>query len=278
MKLSLAGVVCCFPGGSGIAVGQERTPSAPPPVETTDVARLVRAKVPWTWLLKDPDAGTAVVTPDQLSQAQMIRRLARLARSRSLDADVRYMRLRSALDDAALAEIMRMDLESRIVISDAVRNAYVRSHPGRYDQYRLRHIYVATSGARDGSDRSDEQARTIADGLGARLAGGEQFDALARRYSDDTATAAQGGELSVLLGAYMARPFFDAVRGRPEGFVTSPVRADGGYHIIRIDQHIPATATSASYQIDQDIIAERLPKLIEEAVAQDAPRADAASR
>ncbi|NJR79534.1 hypothetical protein HBH26_13165 [Sphingomonas sp. 36D10-4-7] len=277
MKMFLAGVLCCLMGASGMAVGQERASSEPLPVETADVARLVRAKVPWTWLLKDPDAGTAVVTADQLSQARAIRRIAKLARSRSLDDDVRYTRLRNALDDAALAELARLDLERQITISDTAREAYLASHPGRYDQYRLRHIYIATNGARDGSNRSDGQARTIAEEIKARLASGEQFEALASQYSDDTATAAQGGELSVLLGAYMARPFLDAVRGRKEGFVTSPVRGDEGYHLIRIDQHIPATATSASYQIDQDIIAERLPSLIDAALAQ-AARPDVANR
>lgn len=278
MKLSLATTMCCFMGASEMAFGQERAPSKPLHVETADVARLVRAKVPWTWLLKDPDAGVAVVTPDQLSQAQVIRKLAEVSRQRGLDSDMRYKRLRKALDDAALAEIARLYLEGRITISDATREAYLTSHPGRYDQYRLRHIYIATNDARDGSNRSDEQAHAIAKALRARLAKGEQFDALARRYSDDTATAAQGGELSVLLGAYMARPFLDAVRGHKDGFVTSPVRGDAGYHLILIDQHIPATVASASYQIDQDIVAERLPLLIDEAVAQATTRSDTTSR
>lgn len=260
-----------------MAADQGRVPSKPLPVEAADIARLVRAKVPWTWLLKDPDAGTAVVTPDQLSQARVIHRLAEVARKRGLDDDMRYKRLQVALDDAALAEITRLNLESQITITDADREAYLTSHPGRYDQYRLRHIYIAADGARDGSKRSDAQARAIAEALKTRLSGGAPFDALAREYSDDTATAAQGGELSVLLGAYMARPFLDAVRGHREDFVTPPVKGEAGYHLIRIDQHIPATAASASYQIDQDIVAERLPRLIEEAVAQ-ASRSDAASR
>lgn len=261
-----------------MAMGQERAPSKPIPVETADVGRIVRAKVPWTWLLKDPDAGTAVATPDQLSQARVIRRLAEVARKRDLDEDMRYKRLQAALNDASLAEIMRLNLESQIKITDADREAYLTSHPGRYDQYRLRHIYVATYGARDGSNRSDAQARAIAEALKARLSGGAPFDALAREYSDDTATAAQGGELSVLLGAYMARPFLDAVRGHREDFVTPPVKGDAGYHLIRIDQQIPATAASASYQIEQDIIAERLPHLIDEALAQATSQSDTTSR
>lgn len=263
----------CAMLASSVAQAQAQEPSlttrsvAP---DILDAARLVRARIPWTWLLEDPEAGAAAVTDDQVVQADMIRRMAQVARHRGYDGDARYVRLRRALDDAALAEVARLSMKKAIPVTDADRRSYFVAHPGRYDQFRLRHIYIAMHAVRDGSRRSEAQALALAEEVEARLARGEDFEALARRYSDDTTTAAAGGELSVLTGAYLAKPFFAAVATASDGETTSPVKGDDGFHIIHVDQHIVGDTASAAYQIEQDILADRLPTLIRQAVATEA--------
>lgn len=247
-------------------LGQSHSPVAAQEA-TVDLARVVRAKVPWSWLLDDPPQAMLAITPDDLSEADTMLRLASVARQRGYNTDPRFMRLREAMNDAALAELARLNIERGISITDADRQLWFSTHPHRYDQFRLRHIFVGMHGNRIGTDRTETEAASLAREIAARVQRGEKFEALAHRYSDDMTTAAQGGELSILIGAFMAEPFFAAVADAPTGTTTAPVKGEDGFHIIHVDQRIEASVVDAGYYVDQDIMTERLPVAIRQAIA-----------
>jgi len=115
-----------------------------------------------------------------------------------------------------------------------------RQHLDKYSAQELvRASHILISPIND-SPAADRAARVLADSLLARIRGGESFDALAARYSDDPATKDKGGDLGVFARGTMLQPFEDAVFAMHEGDLGGPVKTEVGYHIIRCTEHAPA--------------------------------------
>jgi len=82
--------------------------------------------------------------------------------------------------------------------------------------------------------RTEAQALALATEIRQRILDGEDFTALAAQYSDDTGSAANGGDLGWAgKGAYV--PEFDKVAFTlPIGETSEPVKTQFGYHIIQV--------------------------------------------
>jgi peptidyl-prolyl cis-trans isomerase D len=81
----------------------------------------------------------------------------------------------------------------------------------------------------------DEQALQQAEAIAARLAQGEDFATLAMETSQDTGSAAQGGDLGYFGRDVMDPAFEEAVFAlENEGDVTEPVKTEFGYHLIKL--------------------------------------------
>src|SRR5690606_35733553 len=91
----------------------------------------------------------------------------------------------------------------------------------------------------DASEEAREAARAQADTLLQRLREGEDFAALARRYSDDPGSAQLGGDLGWFRRGRMVQEFEDVAFALGEGAVSRVVESDFGFHIIRIDRTRP---------------------------------------
>lgn len=133
----------------------------------------------------------------------------------------------------AYAELTLADVAQSVVVSDeALRERYesMRDSYVEPERRRARHILIAVDGTTD-----DAAARAQAESLHQRLVAGEDFAALAREHSKDTASASEGGDLGWAgRDAYVA-PFADALFGLAEGQISAPVKTQFGYHIIRLD-------------------------------------------
>ena len=84
-----------------------------------------------------------------------------------------------------------------------------------------RHILVDT----------EEKAQEVLD----KLAAGENWNDLAKEYSQDTANKDSGGELGWFARGTMALPFEEAAFAMEPGTISKPVKTDFGYHIIASD-------------------------------------------
>lgn len=80
----------------------------------------------------------------------------------------------------------------------------------------------------------EEAAEALAGDLKARIEGGEDFSTLARQYSDDIGSAAEGGELGWTNPGQMVPEFEAAMAGTPEGQISSPFRSEFGWHILEV--------------------------------------------
>lgn len=90
---------------------------------------------------------------------------------------------------------------------------------GMVKTVRASHILVA----------NQKDAQSIID----RLAKGEDFAALAKRFSK-CPSKAKGGDLGWFARGQMVKPFEDACFAGKEGDVVGPVQTEFGYHVIKI--------------------------------------------
>lgn len=112
-------------------------------------------------------------------------------------------------------------------------------YEARIDQYRspeerrASHILVRLE---DGaSDAAIRAAREKAEALLARIRSGEDFATLATSESDDTGSAASGGDLGYFSRGMMVASFEDVAFALEAGQVSELVRSPFGFHIIRLE-------------------------------------------
>ena len=95
-------------------------------------------------------------------------------------------------------------------------------------QYRASHILV-----RVGEDGDDAAAKAEIDTLRARVAGGADFAAIATEHSDDTATAARGGDLGWFTAEQYGVEFGTQVAALADGDVSAPFKTQAGWHVVK---------------------------------------------
>ena len=93
----------------------------------------------------------------------------------------------------------------------------------------VRHILIKPTEVLD-----EVAAEALAGQLMERVKGGEDFGALARQYSDDIGSAAEGGELGWTNPGQMVPEFEAAMAAAEEGVVTEPFRSEFGWHILEV--------------------------------------------
>jgi foldase protein PrsA len=98
-------------------------------------------------------------------------------------------------------------------------------------QIRASHILVKT----------EKEAKDLL----AKIAKGEDFAKLAEKYSTDTGSGAQGGDLGYFTKTDMVKPFSDAAFALKKGQVSGIVKSQYGYHIIKV------TDTPSTWTLDE---------------------------
>ncbi|HWA35036.1 MAG TPA: peptidylprolyl isomerase, partial [Cyclobacteriaceae bacterium] len=76
--------------------------------------------------------------------------------------------------------------------------------------------------------------------LKTRLAKGEDFEKLAREFSEDPSAKSNGGNLGYFTALQMVYPFEEAAFNLKPGEISDPVRTRFGYHLIKVIDRAPA--------------------------------------
>jgi NIMA-interacting peptidyl-prolyl cis-trans isomerase 1 len=98
------------------------------------------------------------------------------------------------------------------------------------------HVLIAYKGALRAAPsiaRSKEEARKLAGEVASKAQRGDDFAALAEKYSDDPSAKGRGGSLGTFGRDQMVKPFADAAFALKPGQVSSVVETDFGFHVIR---------------------------------------------
>ena len=80
----------------------------------------------------------------------------------------------------------------------------------------------------------------LADSLYQALRAGADFPTLAKKFSADSASAVQGGELGWFRRGVMVKPFEDAAFRLKPGDISEPVETKFGFHVIQVERLQPA--------------------------------------
>lgn len=108
------------------------------------------------------------------------------------------------------------------------------------EQVRARHILIKFE---PGKKESEEAALKKIQGI-AKEAQGQDFAALAKKYSEDTASQKNGGDLNFFGRDRMTPAFEKAAFALPIGQVSDPVKTDFGYHLIKVEARKEASQRS----------------------------------
>jgi len=121
----------------------------------------------------------------------------------------------------------------------AAYDANIKSDPNYYVSGTVDHILIATVDLSDPSlktaKRTPAQALAIAKDVKSQLDKGGDFAALAQKYSDDTSSSSNGGNLgNALLGTYDPA-FRKAALSLPIGQVSDPILISYGYDLLKVE-------------------------------------------
>lgn len=103
---------------------------------------------------------------------------------------------------------------------------------------RARHILALASA--DATEEEETEARSRAEAALARIQGGEAFEEVAEDVSDDAVTAARGGDLGTFAEGDNDPALDAAAFGIEAGALSPVVRSAYGFHVIRVDEKLPA--------------------------------------
>ena len=95
-------------------------------------------------------------------------------------------------------------------------------------EYHVRHILTRVNDRQD-----DATARARIETLRARIAGGTDFQDVAREASEDNNTRGQGGDLGWFPADAFGADFGSQVTALTDGGISQPFRTDAGWHVIQ---------------------------------------------
>ena len=98
-------------------------------------------------------------------------------------------------------------------------------------QYKTRHILLSPNELRD-----EAAAKEQADDIYTRLNRGDDFALLAREFSDDPGSGAQGGELGWVNVGDMVPEFNQTMLSTPVGQFSAPFKTQFGWHILQVEE------------------------------------------
>jgi len=134
-------------------------------------------------------------------------------------------------------ELSLAQLESKVSVDDAQLKAFYEEQktktPDRFsqaEQRRVRHILLSIN-----DPKEDAAVKLKAEGILKRAQGGEDFSKLAKEFSQDPGSAAQGGDLGWSEKKVFVGPFADAAFSMKVDEIRGPVKTQFGYHILKLD-------------------------------------------
>ena len=130
------------------------------------------------------------------------------------------------------AELRLESLAAQVTVADSdLKSLYDKNANRNLDpeKRRARHILIAIAPGKEA------EALAQANALVAEAKAGKDFSELARKNSTDSGSAAQGGDLGWAERSAFVGPFSDALFSMKENDISTPVKSQFGYHIIRLD-------------------------------------------
>ncbi len=185
-----------------------------------------------------------------------------LDKSSKIQQQLRFQR------ENMLAQAMFENLQQGTKVDDALVKMYYDSHKNDYESVKAKHILIRMKGApmpgAEGKpELTEEQALAKAKEIVAKLKAGGDFGALAKSESDDSGSAAQGGDLGEFHRGMMVPPFEEAAFAQKVGEISEPVKSPFGFHIIIVQEHNTKQLADVRAEIEKALRPEVAKKEVE---------------
>jgi len=181
--------------------------------------------------------------------------------------------------ERATIEYVVLDLAAiggDVTLSEDDLRKYYDENIARYttaEERRASHILIKADKDQPAAERAKAKARAEAILAELRKAPAS-FAEVARRQSEDTGSAGQGGDLGLFGRGTMVKPFEDAVFAMKKGEISEVIESDFGYHIIELTD---ITGGQKKSFAEVQPVDDRDLELVEDRILR-APRADAVQR
>jgi parvulin-like peptidyl-prolyl isomerase len=145
------------------------------------------------------------------------------------------------LSKYGLDEIYIRSFFENVILREKLEEIFTAEVPNYETQIRARHILVVDS--------------VTAENIIERLKGGADFAELAREFSTDTGSGAQGGDLG-WFGKNQMVPEFEAAAyalEKPGDFTLEPVQSQFGFHIIQLMGKMDRPLSDSDFQLAKDV-------------------------
>ncbi len=132
------------------------------------------------------------------------------------------------------------DLDKGYQPTEVELNKAYGEETGRYVTPELRrasHILITLPA--QATEAQAKEALNKVDDIAKQARAGADFATLAKKYSADSATAAQGGDLGVVHQGVLPKEVEAALYALKPGEISKPVRSAYGYHLVKLTAHTP---------------------------------------
>jgi peptidyl-prolyl cis-trans isomerase D len=178
----------------------------------------------------------------------------RLWRDANETATVRYIKFSP---DAVVPD-------AEVTISDEAIREYYNEHRDEFVRPAQANVrYVVMNRAPSATDSA--AARSRAQEFRQSIAGGESFEAVARRASGVDSLSRNSGELFQLIRGQASRALEQAAFGTAAGQVSEPVLTQAGYHLIGVESRAADTAKVRQIVVPIELAAEAENRLLDRA-------------
>ena len=142
--------------------------------------------------------------------------------------------------DLMINKMLEAELGSKIAVKPEQIEKVYKENPTAFqvpDRVRASHILIAAAAdaPADVKQAALAKAQTVLQSARA----GKDFGALAKEFSQDPGSAAQGGDLGVFAPQQMVAPFSEAAFKLKPGGISDVVETQFGYHIIKVVEKQP---------------------------------------
>ncbi len=296
MKLSAFARVLALSGLAAAAIAQQPSPAAPPKPPAPPPPALAPVAAPESNLA--PDAVVLTIGSQTMTRAQFevllsalaqngrpaataaqkrqvaeqyaeLETMAQEARKRKLDESAEVKQMMIIQGDSYLANALAKRISDDTHFTELDLRSYYDTNKGEFEEAKGSHILIRFKGSSvplkpNEKDLTEAEALAKAQDLRKQILAGADFATLAKAESDDTGSAAKGGELGSFKHGQMVAPFDQAAFSLPVGEVSEPVKTPFGYHIIKITSRTSKTFDEAKPQIEKEL----KPKLAKQDVEQ----------
>lgn len=138
--------------------------------------------------------------------------------------------------DVRYIELSLPEMAAKVSVNDAQLKAFYDEqktrNPEKFiqpEQRRVSHILLTVD-----DPKQDAAVKAKAEEIYKRAVAGEDFASLAKHYSQDKASAEQGGDLGWSDRKLWVAPFADAAFSMKVGEIRGPVKTQFGYHILKL--------------------------------------------